>query len=68
MVDAAHAVVGVNLAQAIDGTRVHALRLVGGILNLQTGLDVFDWCGDEAHGRAGEDACDAVAQRREVRR
>ena len=66
VVYAPHAVVSVYLAQAVHRAGVHALRLLGGVLDLKTGLDVLYRCGDEANRRAGEDSRNPVAQRREV--
>lgn len=68
MVDASHAVVGVDLADAVERSRVQALGLARGVLDLQTGLDVLYGRGDEADGRAGHDARDAVAHWRQIRR
>lgn len=68
VVDASHAVVGVDLADAVERSRVQALGFSRGVLDLQTGLDVLHGRGDEADGRAGHDACDAVAYRRQIRR
>lgn len=63
VVDAADAVVAVDLAHAVNGARVEALGLGGGVLDLEARLDVLDGRGDEGDGRAGEDAREAVAKR-----
>lgn len=58
----------VYLAETVYGARVPPLRLIGGVLDLQAGLDVLHGGGDEADGCAGEDACYSMAQRREIGR
>lgn len=68
VVDAAHAVVGVDLAHAVEGARIQALGLARGVLDLQAGLDVLHGRGDEADGRASHDARDAVSDRGQIRR
>lgn len=65
--DAAHAVVPVDLGEAVDGARVEPVGLLRGVLDLQAGFDVLDRRGDEADGGAGESACHAVADGRERR-
>ena len=59
--DAPHAVVPVDARQAVEGARVQAVGLAGGVLDLQARLDVLDGGGDEADGGAGEHAREAVA-------
>ena len=63
MVHAAYPVVLVDLGDAVDGPAVQPVGLLGGVLDLQAGLDVLDGGGDEADGGAGEDAGHAVAVR-----
>lgn len=67
MVDAADAVVRVDLAQGVDGACVQPVGLLRGVLDLQPRLDVLDGRRDEADGAAGHDARDAVAVRRQRR-
>lgn len=61
MVYAAKAVAAVDLGQAVDGARVEARALVGGVLDLQTRFYVLDGRGDEGYGPAGEGAGEGVA-------
>lgn len=54
-----------HLAQAVDRPAVHALRFVGGVLHLQTCLDVLDGGCDEADRCTGHDTCNAMSEARE---
>lgn len=63
VVDAAHAVVLVDFGQAVDGARVQALGLVGGVLDLEARLDVLKGRGDEGDGAAGEETSKPVTER-----
>ena len=53
----------VYLASAVNGACVLAFGFVYGILNLQTGFDVFDRRGDEGDGPASHNAGNTVADR-----
>lgn len=61
MVDAGNAMVLVDSAKGIDRTGVESLALLGGVLNLQSSLDMFDGRREEAHCPSGHDASHSVA-------
>lgn len=51
-----------NLGEAVDGSAVQPLRLVGCVLHLETRLDVLKGAGDEGDGPAGHGACHGVSK------
>lgn len=51
-----------NLAETVYRATVHALGLVSGVLNLKSGLDMFDGRSDKRDSCAGHDTCNTVTK------